>query len=276
MKPDLSMNRAFEGKTVVLTGAASGIGRSLAIQLRLCGAEVYALDLNAEGLNSLAEESKGPGKIHVKVIDISDFDAYANLVDSILRDSPKIDYLFNNAGVTLLGELQNLPFEKTKALLNINLMGTIYGTQLIYPNMIKNMQGYIVNTASIAGSTGYATACAYSASKTAVLEFSRSLRAEARQYGVKVSVVCPGYVDSSIFTQDRVYGADCEAMVKDLPVKMMTPDFAANQFLRGVAKNKKTIIFPVSAKFLWYLSCWSPSLLGVFQRRFLRTFRPKP
>ncbi len=267
------MIRAFEGRTVILTGAASGIGRALALLLSRCGATVHALDLNASGLATLADEAAGPGTIRTGLLDVCDPIAYERIVREIQAASPSIDYLFNNAGVTLLGEAQNIPFEKWKWLLDINLMGVVNGTHLVYPIMIAQGSGHIINTASIAGATGYATAAAYTASKAAILEFTRSLRAEAKGYGVKVSAACPGYVDSGIFHQDRIVGADREAMIRDLPVRMMTPDQAAAGFLKGVAQGKDSIIFPFTAKFLWYLSCWVPSMIAPFHRRFLRVFR---
>lgn len=267
------MVNTFQGRTVILTGAASGIGRALALLLSRCGANVHALDMNLAGLNELRETEEGPGKIFPRLLDVRDYQAYSVAVQEIAVASQSIDYLFNNAGVTLLGEAQNLSFDRWKSLLDINLMGVIHGTHLVYPIMIQQGHGHIINTASIAGMTGYATAAAYTASKAAILEFSRSLRAEARDYGVRVSVACPGYVNSGIFAQERIVGADRQTMINDLPVKMMSPDQAAQGFLKGIIARKDTIIFPFTAKFLWYLSCWAPVLIGPFHKRFLRVFQ---
>ncbi|MEP2777357.1 MAG: SDR family oxidoreductase [Luteolibacter sp.] len=265
--------KAFAGATVVLTGAASGLGKAMTRLLADAGAEVFALDVNGAGLDRLVEEC--PGNIHAVQADVTDLDAYRRIGERIIGLSGKVDYLFNNAGITLLGEAQNLPFPRWKTLMDINLMGAVNGTQVFYPSMIIRKSGRIINTASIAGTTGYATATAYTASKAAVLEFSRSLRAEAKNYGVGVSVACPGYVDTGIFAEDRIVGADRGQMIRDLPVKMMSPDYAAGRLLDGVAKGKGTIIFPFSAKFLWTLSCWAPPLIRPFHKRFMRTFQAK-
>lgn len=273
MKSSPSMTRFFSGRTVVLTGAASGIGRAMAQQLSAAGATVHALDVNAAGLDSLVAENHGPGTIHSAVLDVRDRQAYAEVIRGVREISKSIDFLFNNAGVTQLGEAQNIPFERWQRLLDINLMGVIHGCQLVYPIMIAQGAGHIINTASIAGGTGYATAAAYTASKGAILEFTRSMRSEATAYGVKVSVACPGYVDSGIFAQDNIVGADREAVINDLPVKMMTPNEAAGHLLHGVIKGRKSIIFPFSAVFLWTLSNWAPALIGPFHRKFLRVFQ---
>jgi len=267
------MTRAFKGRVTIVTGAASGIGRAVSLLLASAGATVHALDFDEAGLATLARDSSGPGAIHIAPLDVRDRAAYAQVIKGVLEISNSIDFLFNNAGVTQLGEAQNIPFERWKWVLDINLMGVIHGTHLVYPIMIAQGQGHIINTASVAGATGYATAAAYTASKAAVLEFTRSLRVEARSYGVKISAACPGYVNSAIFTQDRIVGADCDAMIRDLPVKMMTPDEAAIGFLKGVIARKNTIVFPLSARFLWTLSCWTPSLMASFQKRFLRVFQ---
>ena len=273
MKLGSRIIKTFQGRIVIVTGAASGIGRALCLLLSAAGATVHALDFNEAGLEALGRDCQGPGCIHIARLDVCDREAYARAIDEILRISKSIDFLFNNAGVTQLGESQNIPFDRWKWVLDINLMGVINGTLLVYPVMIRQGRGHIINTASVAGATGYATAAAYTASKAAVLELTRSLRAEAKAYGVFVSAACPGYVSSGIFTQDRVVGADCGAMIRDLPVGMMTPEQAALGFLTGVASRKDTIVFPFSARCLWAMSCWTPALIAPFQRRFLRVFR---
>ena len=273
MKATSGMVHAFERKVVIVTGAASGIGYALTKLLLSAGATVHAIDFNELGLKLMLDEYSGPGLLHTSRLDVCDLVAYTRVITQVMEISKSIDFLFNNAGVTQLGEAQNIPFERWKWLLDINLMGVIHGTQLVYPIMIGQRRGHIINTASVAGATGYATAAAYTASKAAVLELTRSLRVEARAYGVRISAACPGYVSSAIFSQDRVVGADCGEMIRDLPVKMMTPDQAAAGFLKGVMARKDTIVFPFTARFLWAMSCWAPSLMAPFQARFLRVFQ---
>ena len=273
MKPTASMIRSFQGRTAILTGAASGIGRELARLLIASGATVHGLDVNTSGMEELQMHCDGPGELHTHTVDVADCAAVGSAVAEISRASQSIDYLFNNAGVTLLGEAQNIPFERWKWLLDINMMGVIHGTHAVYPIMVGQGFGHIINTASIAGATGYATAAAYTTSKAAILEFSRSLMAEAKGCGVQITVACPGYVDSGIFTQDRIIGAERTAMIRDLPVKMMMPEQAAKRLLAGVVRRKATVVFPLSAVFLWHLARWAPAVTAPFQKRFLRTFQ---
>jgi len=268
-----TLERAFGGKVVLVTGAGSGIGRALATQLAAAAATVYAIDRDEQALASLMKEASVPGRLHPVTLDVTDAAGYATTVTAIARDAESIDFLFNNAGVTLLAEAHKLEFWQWKWLLDINVMGVVRGIHHVYPLMVKQGGGHIVNTASIAGSTGYATAAAYTMSKAFVLELSRSLAAEARVHGVRVSVVCPGYVKSNIFSQERVLGAELSTVIKDLPAKMMDADKAAERALSGVARGRHTIVFPLSARLLWYTSHWAPSLLRPVQQRLMRPFR---
>ncbi len=273
MKPSTREQDAFAGRTVLLTGAGSGLGRALALRLAAAGAVVHACDVNREGLDSLAAEASGPGEVRGEVLDVRDRGLYRDLAGRVHGERGRIDFLFNNAGITLLGEAHLLPFERWKQVIDVNLMGVINGIQTVYPLMIGQGGGHIINTASIAGLSGYATAAAYTASKAAIIELSRSLRAESRAYGIQVSSACPGYVDSGIFSEDRIVGATRKDVINDLPVRMMSPQEAAAGMLRGVIARKGTIVFPLSAKVLWSLSGWAPQLITPFQERLIGVFR---
>lgn len=273
MSDPQTLESFFHGKVVVLTGAASGIGRALALKLARAGASVHALDSNRDGLETLIDKNISGGSIIPHLLDVRDFRAYQDVVGRITASSPRVDFLFNNAGVTLLGETQRIPFERHKWLLDINLMGVVHGIHLIYPLMIRQGGGWIINTASVAGATGYATATAYTASKAAVLELSRSLAVEAAHWGVKVSVACPGYVDSGIFAQDRITGADRDEVIKDMPVRMMTPDEAAGHLVSGIMKGGRIIVFPLSARLLWVVARWMPSVMTPLHKKVMKVFR---
>lgn len=272
-------SRHFAAKTVILTGAGSGLGMAICRELAASGAIVHALDINQDGLGVVTGWSDLPGRVSGHQVDVSDAESMARVIGEIIAHEGKIDFLFNNAGVTLIGESHTIGFEKNKRLLDINLMGVIRGTHLIYPQMVRQGNGHIVNTASVAGATGYVTAAAYAASKAAVLEFTRSLRAEAVGHGVMVSAACPGYVDSGIFAQERIIGMDRAELIKSLPVKMISPEDAAKWLLKGVCAKSKTNVFPASANLLWHLASWVPSALQPIHKRFLRDFQrasPRP
>jgi len=272
MNLPLSTRKAFEGKTVMLTGAGSGIGKALTLHLLQCGAKVHAADRDATGLADLAAEAAGSGTLATRVLDVTDRADYGLWLNACLEADGRIDFLFNNAGVTLLGEAHKVPFDRWRWLLDINLMGVLNGVMQVYPVMVKQGHGHIVSTGSVAGVTGYATASAYTMAKKAVIGMSSSLAAEAKAHGVKVTVVCPGYVNSNIFTQDRVVGANVEEVISDLPAPMMSPGEAARRYLKGVASGKRVVVFPANAKLLWAIARWVPFVLLPIQQRLMRKF----
>ena len=264
------LERAFGGKVAMVTGAGSGIGLALTEGLAAAGATVYAIDWDEQGVTRC--EGRGE-RVRGRLLDVTDGAAYETLVADIAAREPAIDFLFNNAGVTLLGEAHKVPFERWKWLLDINVMGVVHGIACVYPLMAARGAGHIVNTASIAGGTGYATAAAYTASKACVLEITRSLRAEARGLGVRVSAACPGYVRTNIFQPERTVGAELKLVMGDLPTAMMEPAEAGLRILAGVARGRETIVFPLSARVFWALGAWAPGMLKPVQRRLLRQFR---
>lgn len=266
-----SMKAAFKGRTVLLTGAGSGIGKALTRYLVEAGAKVHGADRDGAALEAFASELRGPGSLVPRVLDVTDREDYGLWVENCFAEGP-VDFLFNNAGVTLLGDADRVSFARWKWLLDINLLGVINGILHVYPRMVEQKSGHIISTGSVAGVTGYATAAAYTTAKGAVIGMSTSLAAEAKAYGVKISVACPGYVNSNIFSQDRIIGADAGAVVKDLPAPMMSPEEAAWRYLKGVVSGKKVIVFPANAKLLWLLATWTPFLLGPIQKRLQRKF----
>jgi NADP-dependent 3-hydroxy acid dehydrogenase YdfG len=232
---------------------------------------VHAIDIDEPALAGVVADTAG-GRVIPHTLDVVDAQAYGRLVAEVQQAEDRIDYLFNNAGVTWLGETHKMPFDRWRWLLDVNVMGVVHGIAHIYPWMVRQGGGHIVNTASLAGATGYATAAAYTMSKGTLLGLSLSLRAEAREHGVKVTVVCPGYVETNIFRPERVVGSSLERVLGDLPVGMIPPQQAARCLLDGVAKGKERVVFPFNARLLWWVCAWAPVLTWPLQRRLMRVF----
>ena len=148
--------RAFAGKTVFVPGGGSGIGKAMSLKLASQGATVLLLGLREDRLELVEEAiSQAGGKAYFSYVDVTDYDAYRDAVDAFYAAHGNIDYLFNNAGVTLLAEALDTPIERWRRLVDVNLMGVVNGIQLIYPRMAKAGFGHIVSTASLAGVSGY-------------------------------------------------------------------------------------------------------------------------
>jgi len=268
--------RIFDGATAVVTGGASGIGRALAEELAKRGCEVVLADLQIE----LAEEvvskiQTSGGKAKAVKIDVTDFPAMEKLVQETVKRTGRLDYIFNNAGIAIGGNVNHYSIEDWNQIVDVNLRGVINGIQAAYKMMMEQGFGHIVNTASMAGLMVSPGAVAYATTKYAVVGLSKSLRAEVAQMGVRVSVVCPGVVRTPILEGGGKYGK----MLIDIPpeqvrrmwerLRPMSPNIFAEKVLNSVAKNKAIIIVPSWWKGFWWINRLSPSL-GIFlaQKRF--------
>jgi NAD(P)-dependent dehydrogenase (short-subunit alcohol dehydrogenase family) len=245
--------KGFNGKTVVVTGAASGMGRALAVQLVALGAKVMATDINATGLATLADECAATGLLSTQILDVTDRQAFAALLRQVAA-AGSLDYLFNNAGIAITGELKDNTEQDWQRTIDINQMGVLYGTLTAYELMRAQGHGHIVNTASVAGLMPAPMLAIYAMTKHAVVGLSLSLREEARTYGVRVSVVCPGIVETPIVGRDQMQRLNLgdispyDLIRQKSLIRPITPDQAALAILRGVERNLPEIIFPLHGK----------------------------
>ena len=270
--------RIFEGATAIVTGGASGIGRALAVELAKRGCEVFLADLQIDLAEEVASDIQvAGGKAKAVKIDVTDFPAMEQLVQETVKRTGRLDYIFNNAGIVIGGYVSQYSIEDWNQIVDVNLRGVINGIQAAYKTMIAQGFGHIINTASMAGLMPGPGNVAYTTTKHAVVGLSKSLRAEAAQMGVRVSVLCPGVVRTPILEGGGKYGK----MLMDIPpeqvrqlwekLKPMSPNLFAEKVLPSVAKNKAIIIVPSWWKVYWWMNRLSPSL-GMFlsQKRFQR------
>ena len=258
----------FKNKIAVVTGAASGIGEALARELAKQGGEVVLADVQIDAANVIAAEIRlSGGKASAHYLDVTDSDAVEGFVMRIAAEKGRLDYMFNNAGIAIIGEFRDFSTADWKRILDINVCGVLAGTAAAYAVMIRQGAGHIVNTASVAGLVPTPGFTAYCASKHAIVGFSTSLRAEAAEYGVKVSAVCPGFVKTPIF-DSKVLGIPKERKTTAQALKIsITPEECAARALKGVAKNKAIIPVTAHAKVLWLLNRYSPGSMQRVSRR---------
>ena len=225
-----------------MTGGASGIGRALGAQLTAAGARVV-----------LADVEPGDG---VVPLDVRDLDAFRALVDDI----GPVDLLFGNAGISVGGATHEMTDQQWEDVIDVNLRGVLNGVRAVYPSMVERGRGHIVNTASGAGLVAPPFVAAYAMTKHAVVGLSTSLRAEAALHGVKVSVLCPGAVETPILDRrtSEVTAREYLGVVRQKPIDV---DRFARLALRAVARDKGIIVVPAQARSLWYLNRLSPTLV---------------
>jgi NADP-dependent 3-hydroxy acid dehydrogenase YdfG len=254
------MTKDLAGKVAIITGAAGGIGRALAEEMAQRGCYLVLADINAELLeNTVAELCATGARAEAKTVDVRDAAQVQTLVEAAFQELGRIDYLFNNAGLNLCAEIRDTTLDDWNLLIDVNLRGVVHGIHAVYPIMCEQGFGHIVNTASAAGLIPAAAEGAYAATKHAVVGLSMALRAEAEAFGVKVSVVCPGLVDTPILDSTKYVKFDPAVIRKVAPEKPIPPRKAARLILRGIDRNQFFVVLTVTTHALWRLHRYAPA-----------------
>jgi NAD(P)-dependent dehydrogenase (short-subunit alcohol dehydrogenase family) len=261
-------------KVAIVTGGASGIGQALCQEMGRRGAIVIVADINMEGAQKVASAIASGGCLATPArIDVSKADDVQKLINETVSINKRVDYMFNNAGIGIVGEMRDMDLGLWGDIVNVNLWGVIHGTTSAYQVMVRQGFGHIVNTASVAGLVPIPMETAYVTTKYGVVGLSLSLRDEARQLGVKVSVVCPGFVRTEIYESATVLRVNRKDLIAHIPFRPMNASRAARVILRGVSRNQAVITMPSHARIFWWLYRLHPVLLSYWARKIPRDFR---
>ncbi len=258
---------AYAGKTALITGGTSGIGLELGRQLARRGAAVVLAGRRQEMAEAEAAAIRSAsGQAEALRLDVRDAAAFAAAVQDVARRHGRLDYLFNNAGVSIAGKARDYSLEDWDRVLGVNLHGVVNGVHAAYPLMIAQGRGHIVNVASLAGLVP-AIGPAYAASKHAVVALSLNLRPEAARFGVRVSVACPGFVDTPMLFESVAYAERSRlASRADLPrmfgVRAIPVERAVAAMLRGVERDRALIVLSAHANVFWRLYRLAPVLVA--------------
>src|SRR5262245_43924306 len=209
---------AFAHKVAIVTGAASGIGRALGEALARSGAHVVLADVRVAAMAEVAAAiARDGGSAEARHLDVTDAGAVRSLVEETRLQRGRLDFMFNNAGISIIAEARDMELSDWTRVLDVNLRGVVHGVHAAFAVMTEQGFGHIVNTASLAGLLAVPCQSAYTASKHAIVGLSLALRAEAWASGVRVSVACPGFVATSIAEHSRCIGFDREQLKKRAP-----------------------------------------------------------
>jgi NAD(P)-dependent dehydrogenase (short-subunit alcohol dehydrogenase family) len=261
-------------RVAIITGGASGIGAAIGHALVARGDDVVLADIEREAADRLAESltAAGPGTAHAALLDVRDADQVAGLVQEVHGARGRLDLMFNNAGIGLGGEPEELSLEHWNRMVDVNLRGVLHGCLAAYPLMKAQPQGgHIVNTASLGGLVPTDGGSApYTTTKFGVVGLSLALRTAGADVGVRVSVVCPGLIDTPAL--DTKGPGDLSLTPSSARIPTMRevarlqrtrpypPDRLAADVLRGVARNRAIIVSPRSVLPVWWIWRLAPSL----------------
>lgn len=245
------------GKVAAITGAGSGIGQALAVELAKLGCEVAISDKNEAGLQETLQLVQSVGvKATSSILDVADREAVYAWADKVVTDHGRVNLIFNNAGVALSETVESMGYENFEWLMNINFWGVVYGTKAFLPYLKQAGEGHVINISSVFGMIGVPTQSAYNAAKFAVRGFTESLREEMEIEGASVNVSCvhPGGIKTNIVRSGRIgevgkVGTQDRAKAVSMFDKAArtTPAQAANIIIDGVKKDKPRILIGTDA-----------------------------
>jgi NADP-dependent 3-hydroxy acid dehydrogenase YdfG len=238
----------FAGKVAVVTGAGSGIGQALALELARSGASVAISDVDTEGLAKTEEQVKAIGaQVRSDRLDVTEREAFQVYADQINEHFGKVNQIYNNAGIAFVGDVEITQFKEIERVMDVDFWGVVNGTKAFLPHLIASGDGHIVNVSSLFGLMSMPGQAAYNAAKFAVRGFTEALRQEMKLNGhpVKVTVVHPGGIKTAIArNSSAAEGVNAERTAKlfDRWLANTTAHRAAEIILEAVSKDRPRVL----------------------------------
>lgn len=271
--------RDFRDKVAAITGAASGMGRALAVALARRGCHVAIADVQVDGLAETCRSVNAAADVNCSthLVDVADRAAVETFAADVVREHGRVNLIFNNAGVDVTATVEDMTYADFEWLVNINFWGVVHGTKAFLPHLRQAGEGHVINTSSLFGLMSVPTQSAYHAAKFAVKGFTDALRLELADTGIGVSCVMPGGVRTNIVRNARFRISDNLAPTQEEIVERfesragLSADEAADWILRGVARNKARILVGRDAQVAAFLLRLFPvsylSFLTMMRRR---------
>ena len=263
----------LRGKTAVITGAASGIGRATALLLAQRGANICICDVNQQGLEDTERLAQALGStVLSQRVDVSKREEVKQFADMVHARVPAVDILVNNAGVGLGAGFLDTELEDWDWIIGINLYGVIYGCHYFVPAMVKRgFGGHVVNVSSAAGYVAVEALSAYSTTKFGVFGLSESMRGELARHHIGVTAVCPGLINTPITQTSRLRGptmneATRQRMVEVYQRRNYSAERVAENILKAIDRNRAVAPISPEAWLMYILKRMSPGLVGWINR----------
>ncbi|OBY32295.1 SDR family NAD(P)-dependent oxidoreductase [Mycolicibacter kumamotonensis] len=248
--------QGFAGKVAVVTGAGSGIGQALAVELARAGAQLAISDVDTEGLAQTEQRLTALGvRVKADRLDVTEREAFLAYADEVKEHFGKVNQIYNNAGIAYSGNIEVSQFKDIERVMDVDFWGVVNGTKAFLPHLIDSGDGHVINISSLFGLLSTPGQGAYNAAKFAVRGFTEALRQEMVISGhpVKVTTVHPGGIKTAIARNATVAeGLDAAAMAEffDRRLAATTAEEAARVILEGVSKNRARVLIGRDAKVL--------------------------
>ena len=246
----------FAGKVAAVTGAGSGIGQALAIELARSGASVAISDVDTEGLAATEAQLKAIGApVKADRLDVTEREAFELYADAVKAHFGKVNQIYNNAGIAFVGNIDVSQFKDIEKVMDVDFWGVVNGTKVFLPHLIESGDGHVINVSSVFGLFSVPGQAAYNAAKFAVRGFTEALRQEmmVARHPVKVTTVHPGGIKTEIarnMTTAEGIDKDKFAQAFDKKLASTSPEKAAQIILDGVRKNRASVLVGPDAKAL--------------------------
>ncbi len=238
----------LKGKNVIITGAASGVGRELTRQMLKCGCNISAVDINGENLEKLKEELNSK-RLKTYVVDMGNVESIKKFREQYKKDDGDVDIIINNAGIIQpFVKVEELDDKTIDKVMNVNFFGPVHLIRFFMEDLTKDRtEQYIVNVSSMGGFFPFPGQTIYGASKAALKIFTEGLYAELEKTNVRVMIVLPGAMNTNITENSNV---KVDMGKEESNFKMLEPKVAAEQIIKGIEKNKFKLFLGSDSKFL--------------------------
>jgi short-subunit dehydrogenase len=257
----------LRGKHALVTGAGSGIGRAIALELARQGSHLWLLDINELTLESVSAEARSCGvDVMARRCDLRRADEIRSAFDEVIKIWSGIDILVNNAGIMYYGATEKISDQQWAEVLAVNLTAPITLTRLFLPSLLERPQAHILNVCSIYGLVPKRRLAAYQTAKFALVGFSQSLRLEYGPRGLGITALCPGLVQT-----DLIAAAErCGRLMSRLKLASnlaVSPEFVGLRAVRAIQRNEGLVVSTLHARALWLIHRCFPRLLDRWQYR---------